>query len=53
MEEQEERIRCVNCGKVLFEAKKAEDLLIKCSNCKKKYLITITNSKVKLKEANV
>lgn len=50
MEEEKERIRCISCGKVLFEAKKAKELSIVCPICKKKYLISIESKKVDLKQ---
>lgn len=44
------RIRCQECGRLLFEVDKVKNLKIKCYKCNKKYIISITNDKIEMKE---
>ena len=44
------RIRCQECGRLLFEVDKVKNLKIKCYKCSTKYLISIANDKIEIKE---
>ena len=42
------KVRCPECGRLLFEAYKAENLTIKCYKCNKTIKVEIDDSKTKI-----
>ena len=44
------RIRCQECGRLLFEADLTLDLIIMCPKCGKKYIVDIYDNKIEIKE---
>jgi phage FluMu protein Com len=44
------RVRCQECGVLLFEVEFVRGLVIICSKCKKKYFITIEHNVTLIEE---
>ena len=42
-------VRCLRCDKELFQAISAEELILKCDKCHRRYLINLKDGSVSIK----